>query len=133
MGDPEAQAVVLRMDFDLAEALMAIAEKKLRQVKAKWNPAASACVVMASGGYPGDFEAGKKIEGLPRGNGAVVFHAGTRRQGVAYYTSSGRVLAVAAAAGNLPDHGSASGGRLGPGRLRPRAPRQQAPSALDGL
>ncbi len=104
MGDPEAQAVVLRMDFDLAEALMAVAEKKLSQVKAKWNPAASACVVMASGGYPGEFVAGKKIEGLPLGgNEAVVFHAGTKREGNIYYTCSGRVLGVAAATGNLPD------------------------------
>jgi phosphoribosylamine--glycine ligase len=104
MGDPEAQAVVLRMDFDLAAALMAVAEKKLSQVKAKWNPAASACVVMASGGYPGEFTAGKKIEGLPLGgNEAVVFHAGTKREGDIYYTCSGRVLGVAAAASTLPD------------------------------
>jgi phosphoribosylamine--glycine ligase len=104
MGDPEAQAVVLRMDFDLAEALMAVTEKRLDHVKAKWNPAASACVVMASGGYPDEFVAGKKIEGLPlSGNEAVAFHAGTKREGDTYYTCSGRVLGVAAAAGNLPD------------------------------
>jgi phosphoribosylamine--glycine ligase len=104
MGDPEAQAVVLRMDFDLAEALMAVAENKLSQVKAKWNPAASACVVMASGGYPGEFAAGKRIEGLLAGGSeTVVFHAGTRREGDTYYTCSGRVLGIGAAAGNLPE------------------------------
>lgn len=104
MGDPEAQAVVLRMDFDLAEALMAVADKALSRVTARWNPAASACVVMASGGYPGEFEAGKKIEGLPvGGSAAMVFHAGTKREGDGYYTCSGRVLGVAAAATNLPD------------------------------
>ncbi|MBI3661970.1 MAG: phosphoribosylamine--glycine ligase [Acidobacteria bacterium] len=104
MGDPEAQAVVLRMDFDLAEALMAVAEKRLHQVKAKWNPAASACVVMASGGYPGEFVAGKKIEGLPLDKGdAVVFHAGTKRENDIYYTCSGRVLAVGAPGRDLAE------------------------------
>ncbi|MCL5289201.1 MAG: phosphoribosylamine--glycine ligase, partial [Acidobacteria bacterium] len=103
MGDPEAQAVVMRMDFDLAEALMAVADNKLLQVQSKWSPAASACVVMASGGYPGEFEVGKKIDGLPPGSQAVAFHAGTKREGFMYYTSSGRVLGVAAAAGNLPE------------------------------
>lgn len=104
MGDPEAQAVVLRMDFDLAEALMAVAEGRLSQVKSKWDPAASACVVMASGGYPGEFETEKKIEGLPIvGNDAVVFHAGTKREGDIYYTCSGRVLAVAAAGRTLTE------------------------------
>ncbi len=104
MGDPEAQAVVLRMDFDLAEALLAVTENRLSQAQAKWHPAASACVVMASGGYPGEFAAGKKIEGLPvAGNEAVVFHAGTKREANTYYTCSGRVLGVAAAGGTLPD------------------------------
>jgi len=103
MGDPEAQAVVLRMDFDLADALLAVAEKRLSAVKAKWNPAASACVVMASGGYPGEFETGKKIEGLPLvEKDAVVFHAGVQREDGHYSTCSGRVLAVAAAAPALP-------------------------------
>jgi phosphoribosylamine--glycine ligase len=104
MGDPEAQAVVLRMDFDLAEALLAVTERKLGNVEAKWSPAASACVVMASGGYPGEFSAGKKIEGLPLGgNEAMVFHAGTKREGDIYYTCSGRVLGVGAAGNDLPE------------------------------
>jgi phosphoribosylamine--glycine ligase len=104
MGDPEAQALVLRMDFDLAEALTAAADRHLDKVKASWQPAASACVVMASGGYPGEFEVDKKIEGLPLQSGeAVVFHAGTKHQGKYYYTCSGRVLAVAAPGKSLPE------------------------------
>ncbi len=97
MGDPEAQAVVMRMDFDLAEALFAATDRRLDRVKASWQPAASACVVMASGGYPGEFAVDKKIEGLPlESSDAIVFHAGTKRRGNEYYTCSGRVLAVAA-------------------------------------
>ena len=104
MGDPEAQALVMRMDFDLAEALMSVAEGKLNPAVAKWNPAASACVVMASGGYPGEFAVGKKIEGLPLGGGqAEVFHAGTKLEDGMYYTCSGRVLTIAAAGRDLSE------------------------------
>ncbi len=106
LGDPEAEAILPRMDLDLAETLLAVAEGKLGSVQPMWKPGASVCVVLASGGYPGKFETGKKIEGLPDTNGAtdvVVFHAGTRRDGTDYYTSSGRVLAVTATAISLPD------------------------------
>jgi phosphoribosylamine--glycine ligase len=104
MGDPEAQAVVMRMDFDLAEALTAVVERRLNKVQAKWDPAASACVVLASGGYPGEFEVEKKIEGLPLEAGeAVAFHAGTKRRGHEYYTCSGRVVTIAAGGKTLPE------------------------------
>jgi phosphoribosylamine--glycine ligase len=105
MGDPEAQAVIARMDFDLADALEATAAGRLSQVQAKWKPGASVCVVMASGGYPGDFATGKPIAGLDAAAkaGAVVFHAGTRREGDRFFTSSGRVLGVTAAAAILAD------------------------------
>jgi phosphoribosylamine--glycine ligase len=105
MGDPEAQAVIARMDFDLAEALEATAAGRLSQVQAKWKPGASVCVVMASGGYPGDFETGKPIEGLDgvAKSGAFVFHAGTRREDDKFFTSGGRVLGVTVSAPSLPD------------------------------
>jgi len=106
MGDPEAQAIVLRMDFDLAQAAVAVTDQKLSQFRAAWKPGASACVVMASEGYPGEFVAGKKIEGLAEAvqDGAtVVFHAGTKRDGADYYTSGGRVLTVGATGKDLPD------------------------------
>src|SRR5207244_2515299 len=64
LGDPETQAIVARMDFDLAEVLQNVAAGRLDALKLRWKPGASACVVLASGGYPGRFEAGKKIEGL---------------------------------------------------------------------
>jgi phosphoribosylamine--glycine ligase len=99
MGDPETQPIVVRMDFDLAAALQAAREGRLAEIGAKWKPGASVCVVMASGGYPGEFTVGKKIEGLEEAGklaGVTVFHAGTKRDGADYYTGSGRVLGVTA-------------------------------------
>jgi phosphoribosylamine---glycine ligase len=99
LGDPETQAIVARMDFDLVEVLAAIAEGKLATEALKWRPSASVCVVMASGGYPGNYATGKEIHGLEKASakpGVAVFHAGTKREGDAYYTSSGRVLGVTA-------------------------------------
>jgi phosphoribosylamine--glycine ligase len=103
-GDPETQALVMRMDFDLAGALQAVVERKLGQIKPSWGPGASACVVVASGGYPGEFATGKAIEGLEthQGSQAVVFHAGTKREGDRFYTAGGRVLGVSAAGNDLP-------------------------------
>ena len=99
LGDPETQAIVARMDFDLAEALVAATEGTLHRVRFAWKPGASLCVVMASGGYPGAYEVGKKIEGLVEAGevpNAVVFHAATVSRDGEYYTSSGRVLGVTA-------------------------------------
>jgi phosphoribosylamine--glycine ligase len=104
MGDPETEALVARMDFDLASALLAAASDKMAGLTASWKPAASVCVVMASGGYPGDFATGKRITGLDeasKSSGAVVFHAGIRAEDDKYYTSSGRVLTVTAAGTSL--------------------------------
>ena len=104
LGDPETQAIVARMGFDLAELLAAITERKLASQKLNWRPAASVCLVLASGGYPGDFATGKEIHGLERASaipGVAVFHAGTKRQSDSYYTSSGRVLGVTAVGDTL--------------------------------
>ena len=104
MGDPEAQPLVARMDFDLAEALAATAGGSLGRINSRWKQGASVCVVMASGGYPGEFQTGKRVEGLAEASavpGVVVFHAGTRREGANYYTGGGRVLGVTAAAADL--------------------------------
>jgi phosphoribosylamine---glycine ligase len=101
LGDPETQAVLLRADFDFAKACLLAAQGKLNGFKAQWSPAASICVVMASEGYPSNPVTGKIIEGLEEASsagGAMVFHAGTRKEGNIYYTSGGRVLGVAAMA-----------------------------------
>jgi len=104
LGDPETQAIVARMDFDLAEALAATAEGRLDRVRIAWKPGASICVVMASQGYPGTYQAGCEISGLDEAAavpGAEVFHAGTKVTEGHYYTSSGRVLGVTAAGPSL--------------------------------
>lgn len=104
LGDPETQAIVARMDFDLAEALAATTEGALDRVRFSWKPGASLCVVMVSGGYPGSYQAGKKIDGLEEAakvTNAVVFHAATEQRGDAYYTCSGRVLGVTACGATL--------------------------------
>jgi phosphoribosylamine--glycine ligase len=104
LGDPETQPLMMRMDFDLAAALDAVACRKLAAFKPAWKSGASACVVMTSSGYPGPFETGRKIEGLDEVNAlpdVAVFHAGTKRDGDSLVTSGGRVLGVTAMAGSL--------------------------------
>jgi phosphoribosylamine--glycine ligase len=99
LGDPETEAVVLRADFDLAQACVQTAGGALGKFEAKWHPGASVCVVIASKGYPSNPQTGVPIYGLEEAAkvpGAVVFHAGTRRNGSVYYTSGGRVLVVSA-------------------------------------
>ena len=104
LGDPETQAIVARMDFDLAEVLADVAARRVDASKYKWKPGASACVVLTSGGYPGKFETGKAIRGLAEAeavSGVKVLHAGTRRDGERVVTSGGRVLGVTAAGSSL--------------------------------
>ena len=104
LGDPETEAIVLRADFDFAQACMDAVDGKLANVHPKWSPEAAACVVMASEGYPGHPKTGVPITGIRSGatlSGAVVFHAGTKREGNEYYTSGGRVLMISAAADSL--------------------------------
>ncbi len=106
LGDPEAQAIVARMDFDLAETLADVAAGCLEPSKMRWKPGASACVVLTSGGYPGKFEIGKRIEGLTGVDnitGVRIFHAGTKLAGGTLVTNGGRVLGITAAAGALGD------------------------------
>ena len=104
LGDPETQAIAARMDFDLAEVLANVAAGKLDPDQLKWKRGAGACVVLASGGYPGMFVSGKEIKGLAEAAqipDVKVLHAGTRRQGDAIVTSGGRVLGVTATGDTL--------------------------------
>lgn len=104
MGDPEAQSLVARMDFDLATALEATASRELGSFHPTWKQGASACVVMTSGGYPGHYDTGKRIVGLTEAGslpGVAVFHAGTKRSGEDFVTSGGRVLGVTATGDSL--------------------------------
>jgi phosphoribosylamine---glycine ligase len=108
-GDPETQPILMRLESDLVEALEASVEGRVSDGDFRWSPDASVCVVIASGGYPGTFEAGKKIAGLEGASavqGIKVFHAATSRRDDVYFTAGGRVLGVTARA---PDLNSAVG------------------------
>jgi phosphoribosylamine---glycine ligase len=101
LGDPETQPLMMRLASDWGEALMAAARGSLSVNKLEWSPDPATCVVMASGGYPGAFKPGEKITGIENVNGAVVFHAGTKRDGDNLVTSGGRVLGVTACGADL--------------------------------
>lgn len=98
-GDPETQVYLTRLENDLAELLHASAEGTLSKHELRWSPLASVCVVMASGGYPGNYAKGKTITGLDAANAlpqTKVFHAGTAMKDGQVVTSGGRVLGVTA-------------------------------------
>ncbi|MGH2567443.1 MAG: phosphoribosylamine--glycine ligase, partial [Bacteroidota bacterium] len=98
-GDPEAQAVIPLFDGDFARLLMSAAEGKLNANGARLHTGSAVCVVMASRGYPDEYETGNKISGLDAFRGrddVVVFHAGTQRRGNDVVTTGGRVLGVTA-------------------------------------
>jgi phosphoribosylamine---glycine ligase len=104
LGDPETQAIMARVDFDLAEILSEAAEGRLDPTKLRWKPGASVCVVLASGGYPGRFENNRTITGLTdleTNTGVKILHAGTRRVKDSIVTNGGRVLGITAAAPSL--------------------------------
>ena len=104
LGDPEAQAIMARVDFDLAETLMDAAHGRLNGSKLKWKPGASVCVVAASAGYPGKFDSGKEIFGLTDlsgDTGVKVLHAGTKKIGDSIVTVGGRVLGITAPGASL--------------------------------
>ena len=103
-GDPETQPILMRLESDLVEAIEASIEGRVSDGDFRWSADASVCVVIASGGYPGTFEQGKRIDGLDQAEaieGVKVFHAGTSKRDGAYYTAGGRVLGVTARARDL--------------------------------
>ena len=103
-GDPETQPILMRMESDLVEAMEASIEGRVSDGDFRWSQDAAVCVVMASGGYPGTIEVGKKIAGIENADaleGVKVFHAGTTARDNAYYSAGGRVLGVTARAADL--------------------------------
>jgi len=103
-GDPEMQPILMRLESDLVEALEAAIEGRVSDGDCRWSADATACVVMASGGYPGTFEMGKRISGIEDAGkiaGVKVFHSGTTRHDDAYFTAGGRVLGVTARGSDL--------------------------------
>jgi phosphoribosylamine---glycine ligase len=98
-GDPETQPIVMRMESDIVEAFEAAVEGRVSEGDFKWSRGAAVCVVLASAGYPGKAETGKKISGLDRAtamDNVEVFHAATSQKPDGTYTSGGRVLGVTA-------------------------------------
>ncbi len=118
-GDPECETLMMRFEGDLAEALLAAAEGRLGAASFKLSPNSAATVVLASGGYPGEYRKGLPISGLEKIEGSQasdlkvrwalrkvrvkVFHAGTAMRGGQLVTDGGRVLAATAIAGQLKD------------------------------
>jgi phosphoribosylamine---glycine ligase len=103
-GDPETQPILMRMESDLLDAMEASIEGRVSGGDLRWSSDASVCVVMASGGYPGTIEVGKRITGIDEADivpGVKVFHAGTSARDGSFYTAGGRVLGVTARATDL--------------------------------
>ncbi len=105
-GDPETQAILLRLESDLVEALEACIDGRLADTELRWTPGASACVVASSAGYPGNYQTGFPISGLEeaaRVPGVQVFHSGSSLAEGQVVTAGGRVLGVTAAAPSLQE------------------------------
>ena len=105
-GDPETQPILARLKSDLLEVLLAVCDGTLDRITLEWDRRPAVCVVMASGGYPGDYEKGKKIVGLEKAQqieDVIVFHAGTKDINGDIVTNGGRVLGVTALADTIKD------------------------------
>ena len=98
-GDPETQVVLPRLESDLVDVMMAVAQGAPEQIDLKWSDSWAVSVVLASQGYPGSYEKGKVITGIEEAEkleGVTVFHAGTKMEGQDLLTNGGRVLNVVA-------------------------------------
>lgn len=96
-GDPETQSVLPRMKTDLVDIMSAVVEERLAEQTIEWSDRKAVCVVMASGGYPGNYERGKKISGLRDvDEDVLVFHSGTKLSDFTIVTDGGRVLGITA-------------------------------------
>ncbi len=104
-GDPETEAVLPRLKTDLVDVMMAAIDGKLEKLTLKWDDRPCVCVVVASGGYPGNYETGKVIDGLDdiKDPDTVVFHAGTQLKNGSVLTNGGRVLGVTSLGADMPD------------------------------
>ena len=102
LGDPETQALMLRLSSDLASTLQAAALGHLKEATLTWNPDPSVCVVLASAGYPGNVRVGDPITGLDKLTHSIPFHAGTNLYQNVLTTAGGRVLGITASAPTLP-------------------------------
>ncbi|OCF95553.1 phosphoribosylamine--glycine ligase [Gilliamella apicola] len=104
-GDPETQPIMMRMQSDLVELCLAAVEGKLNTIKSKWDPRPALGVVLAAGGYPGDYNTKDVILGLSSetNQNCKIFHAGTSLENGQVYTNGGRVLCVTALGNTVSD------------------------------
>ena len=105
-GDPETQAILMRLESDLVDALEACIDGRLDGAQFRWTPGASACVVASSAGYPGSYKTGFPIAGLDDAaqvEGVEIFHSGSSQKDGQILTAGGRVLGVTAAASSLEE------------------------------
>ena len=104
-GDPETQVVIPRLKTDLIDIFEAIIDDRLEELSIKWHEGVAACVVMASGGYPGKYINGLEIKGIDEAekSGCMVFHAGTKYKDGKIVTAGGRVLGVTATGKDLDE------------------------------
>jgi phosphoribosylamine--glycine ligase len=103
-GDPETQAILMRLESDLVDALEACIDDRLQEIELRWSPGASACVMASSSGYPGSYQTGFPITGLCAAaevSGVQVFHSGSTQMRNQLLTAGGRVLGVTASAPTL--------------------------------
>ncbi|MDE5723845.1 MAG: phosphoribosylamine--glycine ligase [Paramuribaculum sp.] len=104
MGDPETEAVMLRVDSDLLQLMNAAAHGDLGDLELKENPQTAVTVMMVSGGYPGSYPKGKEITGLDSVSESIAFHAGTSRESDGrLVTSGGRVISVSSLGSDIAD------------------------------
>jgi len=103
MGDPETEAVLLRVQSDLVDLFEGVARGTLDEKELVTDPGTAVTVMVVAGGYPGSYEKGKLIRNLDAVSGSVVFHAGTRLDGNNFLSNGGRVLAVSSLAGSMEE------------------------------
>jgi len=98
-GDPETQVILPRLKNDIIEIFNAVIGEKLDKINIEWDYEEAACIIAASGGYPGEYKTGYEIKGVEeteKEENIIIFHAGTRYENGRYYTAGGRVLGVTA-------------------------------------
>ncbi len=103
LGDPETEAIMLRINSDLLKLLDAAAEKQLSGKTIDISPDTAATIMLVSGGYPGDYERGKNITGYDKTSDCTLFHAGTRLEFGKLKTNGGRVIAVSATGATIDE------------------------------
>lgn len=105
-GDPETEVILPLLKTDLVDVLEAVVEHRLDQLTVEWHDRSAVCVVMTSGGYPGAYQTGVPITGLPEkvlSGDVLVYHAGTKRQGRYVVTAGGRVLGITGVGAHFRD------------------------------